>query len=643
MCGICGIVGEPSSEILIRKMMGLMVHRGPDEGGVFLGNAIGLGHRRLSIVDLAGGRQPVFNEDRSQVLIYNGEIYNHQELRGKLEKQGHVFQSAADTEVVIHAFEQQGVGCLDTFNGMFSFAIWNKYTQEIFLARDRLGVKPLYYAVKDNCLVFSSELKSILACPWIDRELNLAAVEEYLALRYVPHPHTLLKGIFKLPAGHYLTYSKAQGLKINRYWHLEPESSVFGRSEESYLEEFTALLDDAVKIRLMSDVPFGAYLSGGLDSSTIVSLMARHMNQPVKTFSVGFGVGNDELDDAAKFARSLGANHQQIIVQPDDFDLIPEVVWYLDEPVGDAIVLPLFLLSRLASQTVKMVLTGEGADELLGGYFHQESLLKIHKIRQFPFSPLICGLGRKILKLCPPSILDHFFNYPADLGKEGKNRLIDLLGVLQDPLSTYMYFVSLFVPNEIDNVLLRKDKDKGQFQTIVSQLLNERNPKYFEKLLAIDYRFWLPDNILTKQDKLSMAHSVEARVPFLDYRLVEFSSKLPLNLKLSEKHNKAILRQSAKDILPSGLAKRKKQAFNVPLETAFQYKVKELVSGYLGEESVRKRGLYNPTYINELRNRLQDGEFLAYKKIMSLTILEIWFRKFIDIPTGQGINVDGKY
>lgn len=643
MCGICGIVGEPSNETLIRRMMDLMVHRGPDEGGVFVDNGIVLGHRRLSIVDLAGGSQPVFNENKSQVLVYNGEIYNHKELRSGLEKQGHVFQSAADTEVVIHAFEQKGVSCLDTFNGMFAFAIWDKHAQELFVARDRLGVKPLYYALNGNCLVFSSELKSILACPWIDRELNLAVVEEYLALRYVPHPHTLLKGIFKLPAGHYLTFSRAHGLKIKPYWHITSANSVPMRSDESYLEEFTALLDDAVKIRLMSDVPFGAYLSGGVDSSTVVSLMSRHMNQPVKTFSVGFGVGNDELDDAATFSRALGANHKEVIVQPNDFDLIPEVVWYLDEPVGDAIVLPLFLLSKLARQTVKMVLTGEGADELLGGYFHQENLLRVHQIRKLPFSPLLCGLGREIVKLFPPSVLDHFFNYPADLGKEGKNRLIDLLGVLQEPLSSYMYFVSLFAPKEIASVLLKRDKCKSQFQATISRLMNERNPNYFEKLLAIDYKFWLPDNILTKQDKLSMANSVEARVPFLDYRLVEFSSKLPLHLKLSKKQNKVILRRLAKGVLPSALAQRKKQAFNVPLETAFNDKVKDLAAGYLGEESVKRRGVFNPAYTNDLRNRLQDGEFLAYKKIMSLTILEIWFRKFIDIPTGQGINVDEKH
>lgn len=643
MCGICGIIGEPSNETLIRRMMDLMVHRGPDEGGVFVDNGIVLGHRRLSIVDLAGGSQPVFNENKSQVLVYNGEIYNHKELRSGLEKQGHVFQSAADTEVVIHAFEQKGVSCLDTFNGMFAFAIWDKHAQELFVARDRLGVKPLYYALNGNCLVFSSELKSILACPWIDRELNLAAVEEYLALRYVPHPHTLLKGIFKLPAGHYLTFSRAHGLKIKSYWHITSANSVPMRSDESYLEEFTALLDDAVKIRLMSDVPFGAYLSGGVDSSTVVSLMSRHMNQPVKTFSVGFGVGNDELDDAATFSRALGANHKEVIVQPNDFDLIPEVVWYLDEPVGDAIVLPLFLLSKLARQTVKMVLTGEGADELLGGYFHQENLLRVHQIRKLPFSPLLCGLGREIVKLFPPSVLDHFFNYPADLGKEGKNRLIDLLGVLQEPLSSYMYFVSLFAPKEIASVLLKRDKCKSQFQATISRLMNERNPNYFEKLLAIDYKFWLPDNILTKQDKLSMANSVEARVPFLDYRLVEFSSKLPLHLKLSKKQNKVILRRLAKGVLPSALAQRKKQAFNVPLETAFNDKVKDLAAGYLGEESVKRRGVFNPAYTNDLRNRLQDGEFLAYKKIMSLTILEIWFRKFIDIPTGQGINVDEKH
>lgn len=643
MCGICGIIGEPSNETLIRRMMDLMVHRGPDEGGVFVDNGIVLGHRRLSIVDLAGGSQPVFNENKSQVLVYNGEIYNHKELRSGLEKQGHVFQSAADTEVVIHAFEQKGVSCLDTFNGMFAFAIWDKHAQELFVARDRLGVKPLYYALNGNCLVFSSELKSILACPWIDRELNLAAVEEYLALRYVPHPHTLLKGIFKLPAGHYFTFSRAHGLKIKPYWHITSANSVPMRSDESYLEEFTALLDDAVKIRLMSDVPFGAYLSGGVDSSTVVSLMSRHMNQPVKTFSVGFGVGNDELDDAATFSRALGANHKEVIVQPNDFDLIPEVVWYLDEPVGDAIVLPLFLLSKLARQTVKMVLTGEGADELLGGYFHQENLLRVHQIRKLPFSPLLCGLGREIVKLFPPSVLDHFFNYPADLGKEGKNRLIDLLGVLQEPLSSYMYFVSLFAPKEIASVLLKRDKCKSQFQATISRLMNERNPNYFEKLLAIDYKFWLPDNILTKQDKLSMANSVEARVPFLDYRLVEFSSKLPLHLKLSKKQNKVILRRLAKGVLPSALAQRKKQAFNVPLETAFNDKVKDLAAGYLGEESVKRRGVFNPAYTNDLRNRLQDGEFLAYKKIMSLTILEIWFRKFIDIPTGQGINVDEKH
>ncbi len=623
MCGIFGFRGDYPEELL-KVMAGTMAHRGPDESGFFYREGTGVGNVRLSIVDLQTGSQPLFNEDRSLVLVFNGEIYNHLELRELLTQKGHRFVTKTDSEVVVHAYEEYGTSCLDRLNGMFAFAIWDSTQSRFFLARDRLGIKPLYYTRVNGDFLFASELKALLQCEAVNRTLDFRSIDDYLTFRYVPGNRTFFAGIRKLPPAHFLAFQEGKET-LRPYWHFEMKEDR-KMSEEAFVEEFYNLLKDSVRLQLMGDVPIGAFLSGGLDSSAVVSLVAALDHAPRKTFSVGFGTSQDETASARHIADLYATDHHEVEVKPDDFFLLPKIVWHLDEPVGDAIVVPTYLLSQIAHRHVKVVLTGEGADELLGGYVHQDTLLRASRI-----PPRIGSALGRFVEGMPVSLIDRFFQYPASMGTEGRKRLAFFLRHLGDTKQNYLHVVSLFTGAEKDRLYT------GQFKEVLTGekdsedvLMDNETDDIPNWLLRQELTSWLPDNILFKQDKLTMAHSVEGRVPYLDHRIVELMGRVPFHLKIHGGVNKILLRRAFKGILPPETTRRRKQAFFMPLEGRFQSVFRKLCSDYLSVERIKRRGWFEWETLRSLLEKADSSPLIYHKQLMALLILEIWLDVFVD-------------
>lgn len=628
MCGIAGYVNITQPN-LIERMCAVMAHRGPDDEGIYKHKDVALGHRRLAIIDLSqSGHQPMSNENGTVWITYNGEIYNYLELREQLQRKGHIFRSKSDTEVIIHAYEEWGVECLQRFNGMFAFVIYDRKKCELFIARDRIGIKPLYYWQNGTKLIVASEIKAILEADVVQRNPNLHAISEYLALRYVPGPESLIEGIYKLPAGYYAIFRNGGQFDLTCYWKPEIHTGPY-RDDEYYFETFADLLEKAVQRRLMSDVPFGAYLSGGLDSSVIVALMSQMLDQPVKTFSVGFDSPKDELSNAKFVATHLNCDHQEVIVRPEDFRLLPKIVWHLDEPQGDAIVLPTFILSTLAEQSVKMVLTGEGADEMLAGYqFHKIihwSNFYMGAIPKIFHTNIVCPLLRAI----PASIMNLAFIHPGDLGEKGKKKIFNYtMGLYESTLEDkYHSLISLFEPEDIQTLQVEHGDAKNDY----SAGSYPQKPTSLGEILHLQFSNWLPQNILWRQDKMTMANSIEGRVPFLDHTLVEFAMALPPRLKIRGLTGKYLLRHYGKRFLPDTIAHRKKKPFYIPLEKFVHQKgFTELLNRTLSEEQINKRGIFNYDYVKQIIARVEDNDFLYAKQIFSLMMLELWFQIYID-------------
>jgi len=629
MCGICGFTGIRDNELL-RSMTEALHHRGPDGAGYFLEGDVGLGHRRLSIIDVAGGAQPMENEDGSLVLVYNGEIYNYQPLRQELLSRGHLFRTRSDSEVILHLYEELGPGCLDRLVGMFALAIYEKRTGRLFLARDRLGIKPLYYITMPGRFLFASEIKALLRYRCFQPTVNPRAIHDYLALRYVPGETGLFEEVHKLPAGHYALVQEGT-VNSKPYWQPELYAGPFEGSEEDYLEGFAEKFERSIHRRLISEVPLGAYLSGGVDSSTIVAAMSRLTSKPVRTFSVGFDFKHDESAAAAEVAKGLGCEHTAVACPISDVELLPEIVYHLDEPVGDPIIMPMYVLAREAKKSVSVVLTGEGADEVLGGYLFHKALLTGSKLTRVLPRSLLRGL----LRATPASVLNLAFQYPARLGRRGKLKVLDWIDLLEPrrlPLA-YRHLISLFDERDTadlytDDFRARLAKTPDSFDH--SDVANSTAP-YLNRAIHLQFSHWLPDLILTKQDKLSMAHGIEARVPFLDHELVEFALRLPPSLKIRGGQTKYILRQYAHRILPPEAASRRKMPFYFPMETCFAHRAfQELMHDTLSESSVRARGIVRPETVARLRRSMSRGEFVYVKQVFSLMVLELWFRMAVD-------------
>ncbi|MBA2733531.1 MAG: asparagine synthase (glutamine-hydrolyzing) [Acidobacteria bacterium] len=636
MCGICGYAGFERDANMLARMTGVIEHRGPDDDGFLLEDQVGLGMRRLSIIDVAGGQQPITNEDATVSIVFNGEIYNYKSLADDLIRRGHQFRTHCDTETILHLYEEYGVDCLQHLRGMFTFAIYDKNQQRLFIARDRLGVKPLYYWERNGKLVFASEIKSILECPDVPREPNMAAVDAYLGLRYVPGPETMFAGIRKLPAAHWMIWSHGQS-RMERYWAPELHSGPY-QPDEYYRERFAELFTESIRLRLMSEVPLGSFLSGGLDSSAIVATMSGLMNRPVKTFSVGFNWQGDELPAAREVAQKLGCDHHEIVCRPEDMALLPKIVWHLDEPVGDAIVVPMYLLSQLARQHVTVVLTGEGADETMAGYFPHKVMYWARQYARRTPRAIQNLLVKPLVGRLPTQFLNLAFDYPAKLGERGRRKLLDYLTLLQaqQPKAEYQFLISLFDKRDKDGLYTEELRPHENMLPMHNGLhLNDGSAPYLDQLLALQYAHWLPDDILMKQDKMTMANSIEGRVPFLDHVLVEFLMQTPPHLKLHRTTNKALLRDYLRKVLPQDVARRPKKPFYIPLDKYLgKGSFGEIVDTCLSEESVRRRGYFTWEGVRKLREAVAGGDFLFGKQVLSLVMLELWHRIFIDRESG---------
>lgn len=639
MCGICGYLGI-DDDALIARMTQTLVHRGPDDVGYYRDGDMALGHRRLKVIDLEGGRQPMQNRDQSLVLVFNGEIYNYSEIRDTLQQHGHTFQTASDTEVLLQAYEAYGADALEKLNGMFAFAVYDRAAGSLFLARDRVGIKPLYYLALPGCFLFASEAKALLCHRSWSPSINARAIHDYLALRYVPGDRSVIHEIRRLPAGHYLTYRDGR-IEIQKYWEVPQDDRPDDRRDEECLEELSELMARSVKRRMISDVPFGAYLSGGLDSSTIVGAMAGMVSEPIKTFAVGFDYEHDELNEAAATAKFFGCDHHEIACRAEDVSLLPEIVYHLDEPMGDAIIIPMFQLSREAKRHVTVILTGEGADEIFGGYlFHKVMQLGESYRRGVPRA-LRDGLIAPLLSAVPASLMNMAFRYPAQLGQRGKQKALDYLHLL-DPArmgEAYRHLISLFDKRDLSDLytsdfraLLREqDSDRDG----LGQEGAPHRRAHLDRLLSLQFDHWLPDNMLLRQDKTGMAHSIEGRVPFLDHELIEFALKLPTRMKIRRMTGKYLLRRYAAGFLPPKVAHRKKMPFYVPVENYFEHpEFRKLMDDVLGEDAVRRRGIFRPEAVERLRGMMHKREFLFVKQVFSLIVLELWFRTFCDSPVG---------
>ncbi len=634
MCGICGVFEyrskEPIPERLLDPMLEVIRHRGPDDDGKYVDGELALGMRRLSIIDLTGGKQPIFNEDRSVVIVFNGEIYNYVELAEQLRGRGHHLETASDTEVIVHLYEEFGDDCVQQLRGMFAFAIWDVKRRRLLVVRDRLGVKPLYYSAVGERLVFGSEIKAILQHPEVRPSLDPEALSNFLSLKYVPSPQTMFRGIAALPPGHLLTCD-ADGVSVRQYWDLSFAGNEHNhRGEESAAEELEALLRESVRLELRSDVPFGAFLSGGVDSSTIVALMSQFLNEPVKTFSVGFtgeGEAFSELPYARMVAQRYETDHHEIFVGPQDFiDLASKVVWHLDQPIADEADLPNYMVSELASRHVKMVLTGEGGDELFAGYarYAGEQFSTLFRGIPGPIRSLalatsarVPGLGRQKIALYALSQTDEAV------------RLTNWFPLFNRDMK------SALLSNELKMALDGSSTD----QVFARQLARTDATDPLSRMLYVDTKLWLPDDLLARGDKTSMAASLEARVPLLDHKLVEFAASLPSHMKLHGLARKYLLKKVSRKLLPAPIIDRKKKGFPVPTSLWFRKEARSFLRDQLSPDRVRQRGLFNPDYVEQLIEKHESGFVNGGNLLWGLLSVELWHQLYID----AGARIESQY
>lgn len=623
MCGIFGIfdrTGKPIDRGLLERMTSTLRHRGPDGRGYFLDEAIGLGHRRLSIIDVEGGSQPIGNEDGSLQVVFNGEIYNFLELRKELEEAGHVFKTRSDTEVIVHGYEQWGASCLSRFNGMFVFAIWDNHKKELFLARDHLGIKPLYYTVIGDRLAFASEIKALLQLPDCLREVDMDSLADLFTFRYVPSPKTLFRGIFKLPPGHMIVAAK-NGIEVSRYWNWVP-SIRESWCEAELIEEYRTLLEDAVRLQLRSDVPLGLFLSSGIDSGVLLAIMSRHSALPVETFTIGFegGAKTDEVEDAGRVARRFGAKHCSMMLSHRDYlSYFERYMGDLEEPVAHEPAPAFYFLSKITSERVKVALTGQGADEPWAGYdrylgvrlstFYSH-LPRLFTDRVAPALAKVPGrlerLKRGIASLAEPDIAMRFAKIYSFFSAEMKAQLYQ--GSFKEHFETAPY---------------------GSMETLLRLHRDVKHLDPLSQMLYIDTRANLPDDLLMVADKTSMANSLEVRVPFLDRRLVEFIETLPSSLKLKGLTGKYLHKKALLKWLPKGEVHRRKKGFAHPIADWLRGPLRPFVEDcFLSGDSSLSR-YFNQDYIRRMYTRHLEGKEQYSRHIYLLVSLELWHRTYL--------------
>lgn len=625
MCGIAGILSLDSTRSVpperLERMLASIFHRGPDEAGRLIDRELAIGMRRLSIIDLADGQQPIFDESGRYGVVFNGEIYNYRELRNDLIARGHQLKTHSDTEVIVHLFEEYGAACLDHLRGMFGFAIWDNVRRELFIARDRMGIKPLYYTQCGGDFVFGSEIKAILEHPAVKPSMDLEALSLYLSLKYVPAPRTLFANILSLPPGHWLRVSKGR-VEIQRYWDISFAKPERVLSEQDYTDQLLELLRESTRLHLRSDVPFGAFLSGGVDSSTIVALMSEELRTPVKTFSVGFGGDGiqDELPYAQQVADRFGCEHHTLKITSEDFLRYAEdVLWHLDQPIADQATVATHMVAKLARQHVKMVLTGEGGDELFAGYARYSGERYSKWFSRLPTSAAkllraasstLPGLRRGKIAIGALTIRDEatrFANWFPMFGDDAKRKLLD---------------------GQVEAIRA------GAASVFAKHLASCDARSPLDRMLYADSKLWLPDYLLLRGDKLTMANSLEARVPLLDHKLVEFAAQLPDSMKLRGSQRKYLLKQVARRLLPAEIIDRKKQGFPIPIERWLRKEARPMMQDLLSTETLERRGLFHVSFVERLIREHVSGYTDHSTKLWGLMSVEMWTRKFIDHEGG---------
>ena len=634
MCGIYGILGTPELTVgrsFVDRMGQVMRHRGPDGAGFYADSNLMMGMQRLAIIDVAGGQQPLFNEDKSVVVVCNGEIYNFREIRSAMQARGHSFSTGSDTEVIVHLYEEYGVDCIKHLNGMFALAIWDSRKQRLLLARDRLGIKPLYLSINSERIIFASEMKSILEFPGFRREISKQAVREYLALGYVPAPRTILKGIEKLKPGTMLVADR-NGMRVDQYWNAthEIEKDV---SDEDWALKIRDTMEKAVVSQMVSDVPLGAFLSGGVDSSAVVAFMAMNSNRPVKTYSIGFdsdtgGSYYNELPYARRVAELFKTDHHEIVVKPDVSGLLPELLWHMDEPIADAAFITTYLVSKFAREDVTVILSGVGGDELFGGY------------RRY-WSEDLASKYQKVPRLIRRSILQPVSKlFPSDR----HSRILDyfrlakgfMAGAELAPDERYEQYIRVFGSNSLDKILGLSENRSSSALNEAFQASGAADP--LSRLIEVDLRTQLPDDLLMLTDRMSMATSLECRVPFLDDTLVDLAMRMPSHMKVRGTKLKYGLKAAIRGILPDEIIDRKKRGFGAPIGGWFKRELADYLDRVLNEQSVRERGVFNWPYLQQMKSLHRANREDYTDHLLALVNFELWCQLYLDDESPESIT-----
>lgn len=596
-------------------------HRGPDDEGMYLNPNVALGIRRLSIVDVKGGHQPISNEDGTAWIVLNGEIFNYPALRRQLEERGHKFATNADTEAIVHAYEEWGDGCVERLNGQFGFALWDGTNRRLLLARDRVGIKPIHYSYRDGLLVFGSEIKAMLAHPSVPRELDVQALDQYLTYEHVPVPRTMFRGIQKLAPGHYLVLDR-DGLRSHQYWDFDIKRSENGHKATSadWDERFRQTLQEAVQMELMSDVPLGVFLSGGLDSSTIAAYMAQALNRPVQSFSIAFEDPSfDESRYASRVAQHLGLQHrEQVLTEPMMWELVPRLADILDEPLGDSSIIPCYLLAQFARKYVTVALGGDGGDELLAGY----STMQAHRLTSF-YNRIPSFLRQRVItpavQRLPVSHNNLSFDYKA-------KRFV-AWAELPVPERHHLWLGS-FSPEEKESLLrpeVRSQLSENAFSVAREHFQEAECREDLDRVLYTDMKLYLDTDILAKVDRSSMAHSLEARVPFLNTVMLEMAAEMPLDLKLHGFTRKYLLRRAMKGVLPDDIVNRPKKGFNIPVARWFRGALKGLLLDVLSHD----HGVFDMDAVQRLVKDHLDGTRDNRKQLWTLLVFQLWYDRWL--------------
>jgi asparagine synthase (glutamine-hydrolysing) len=627
MCGICGFFSEDTviSDNMLERMNDTLVRRGPDESGTFRESGVGLAMRRLSIIDLNGGCQPIHNEDRTVWVVFNGEIYNYRELRTELQQRGHRFETNSDTEVLVHLYEERGEGLVHYLRGMFAFALWDARLNRGLLVRDRLGIKPLFYALVKGVLLFGSEIKSILASGFVDRELDYQALDAFMTYTYIPAPLTIYRQVRKLEPGHLLIWESGR-VEDRQYWDLDVAQPDRDTDEEEWVERFDGAIEDAVNSHMVSDVPVGAFLSGGIDSSLVVALMSRHADDPLQTFTMGFGGARNPLIDERPLAKQVAARYgcdfHEYVVQPDFREIVGEIVDAFDEPFADDSVIPSYYVSQFTRRSVKVAMSGLGGDELFAGYERYSGVLLSQYYSRLVPGPLHRQLIQPLIQRLPE---------PSHGGDRMDHAKRFAKAVLQSPAKRYLGFVSTLDSQERHGLYTRETAGQIDFDA-TDRIITEpfercAAPDDLTRALYVDMKTYLPEDVLALSDRLSMWHSLEVRVPLVDHELVELSARLPTSYKLEWCRKKILLKRIAARHLPAEITDHRKQGFESPMAAWLRTDLADYARNILGRGRLGNTGLFDMNYVSGKLEEHLAGRHKNNKLLFSLMMFQEWLER----------------